>query len=160
CSSASVRIPLLPHAPQNPRLDRRSHRSSRGDLGLGSMPHANHYDVIIIGSGAGGGTLAYALADTEKRILILERGTSLPREKENLDAREVFVKERYHTTEVWYDRAGKSFRPGTNYWVGGNTKLYGAVLLRFRERDFGQLEHHDGISPEWPLKYADFAPYY
>jgi len=124
------------------------------------MIHTNHYDVIIIGSGAGGGTLAFALADSGKRILILERGTWLPREKENWDALEVFVKERYHTTELWHDRNGKPFRPGTNYWVGGNTKLYGAVLLRFREADFGPVQHRDGVSPEWPLSYADFAPYY
>jgi choline dehydrogenase-like flavoprotein len=124
------------------------------------MASSSHYDVSVIGSGAGGGTLAHALADSGKRILILERGTWLPREKENWDAREVFVKQRYHTPEMWRDRDGRVFRPGTNYWVGGNTKLYGAVLLRFREADFGQVHHRDGISPEWPLKYADFAPYY
>jgi choline dehydrogenase-like flavoprotein len=124
------------------------------------MATNNHYDVAIIGTGAGGGTLAYALAPSGKRILILERGDWLPREKENWDPRAVFVKERYHTTEIWYDKNGKPFRPGTNYFVGGNTKVYGAVLLRFRERDFEAVHHHDGISPEWPLKYGDFAPYY
>jgi choline dehydrogenase-like flavoprotein len=124
------------------------------------MSGSNHYDIAIIGTGAGGGTLAYALAPTGKRILILERGGWLPREKENWDAREVFVKERYHTTEMWYDIHGKPFRPGTNYYVGGNTKLYGAVLLRFREQDFGEVRHHDGLSPAWPLSYQDFSPYY
>lgn len=124
------------------------------------MASNRHYDIAIIGTGAGGGTLAYALADTGKRILVLERGGWLPREKENWDARAVFVHERYHTTERWYDRDGKPFRPGTNYYVGGNTKVYGAVLLRFRERDFETIRHHDGISPAWPLSYQDFAPYY
>ena len=119
-----------------------------------------HYDVAIIGSGAGGGTLAYALAPTGKKILILERGGWLPREKENWDPKEVFVRERYHTTELWYDVDGKPFRPGTNYYVGGNTKVYGAVLLRFRERDFQEVRHRDGLSPAWPLSYHDFAPYY
>jgi choline dehydrogenase-like flavoprotein len=79
------------------------------------MSYTSHYDVIIIGSGARGGTLAFALADSGKRILILERGTWLPREKENWDGLEVFVKERYHTTELRHDRNGKPFRPGTNY---------------------------------------------
>lgn len=120
----------------------------------------NHYDIIIIGTGAGGGTLAYSLAPSGKRILVLERGGWLPREKENWDPRAVFVQERYHTTEKWYDKNGKAFRPGTNYYVGGNTKVYGAVLLRFREKDFEEVRHYDGISPAWPLKYADFESYY
>ncbi len=124
------------------------------------MSRDDHYDIAIIGTGAGGGTLAYALASTGKRILILERGGWLPREKENWDAREVFVKERYHTTEMWYDKDGKPFRPGTNYYIGGNTKVYGAILFRLRERDFEEVRHHDGISPTWPLSYKDFAPYY
>ena len=124
------------------------------------MAANNHFDIAIIGTGAGGGTLAYALAPSGKRILLLERGGWLPREKENWDVREVFVKERYHTTEMWYDGRGKPFRPHTNYNVGGNTKVYGAVLFRFRERDFQEVRHHDGISPAWPLSYQDLAPYY
>src|SRR5919109_4014783 len=124
------------------------------------MSTNGHYDIAIIGSGAGGGTLAYSLAPSGKRILILERGPWLLREKENWDARAVFASERYHTTELWYDRNGRPFRPGTNYYVGGNTKVYGAVLLRFRERDFQEVRHYDGISPAWPLSYQDFAPYY
>jgi choline dehydrogenase-like flavoprotein len=124
------------------------------------MATNGHYDIAIIGTGAGGGTLAYALAPTGKRILLLERGGWLPREKENWDAREVFGKERYHTTEMWYDKAGRPFRPGTNYYIGGNTKVYGSILFRFRQRDFDEVRHHDGISPAWPLSYADFAPYY
>ncbi|MCW5850611.1 MAG: GMC family oxidoreductase [Anaerolineae bacterium] len=119
-----------------------------------------HYDVIIIGTGAGGGTLAHSLAPTGKKILILERGGWLPREKENWDPKAVFVQERYHTTEMWYDKQGRAFRPGTNYYVGGNTKVYGAVLLRMRERDFEQVTHYDGVSPEWPVKYSEWEPYY
>jgi len=120
----------------------------------------NHYDVIIIGTGAGGGTLAYRLAPTGKKILVLERGDFLPREKANWSALEVYQKERYHTDEHWYDDRGNEFRPQTGYWVGGNTKVYGAALLRLRERDFEQVIHKGGISPEWPLKYSDFEPYY
>ncbi len=120
----------------------------------------SHYDIIIIGTGAGGGTLAHHLAATGKRILLLERGDFLPREKANWDAREVYQKERYHTHECWYDATGKAFRPQMSYWVGGNTKVYGAALLRLREQDFATVNHIDGISPEWPLKYWDFEPYY
>lgn len=118
------------------------------------------YDIIIIGTGAGGSTLAHKLAPTGKRILILERGGFVPREKENWDTEAVFNQERYHTTEKWLDKNGKEFRPGTNYYVGGNTKFYGAALFRLRERDFEELIHKDGISPEWPLKYKDFERYY
>jgi choline dehydrogenase-like flavoprotein len=119
-----------------------------------------HYDVIIIGTGAGGGTLAHRLAPSGKKILVLERGTFLPREKENWDTVQVFQKDRYHTSEVWYDQDGEPIHPGTGYWVGGNTKVYGGALFRWRERDFEQVVHKGGISPEWPLKYRDFEPYY
>jgi choline dehydrogenase-like flavoprotein len=118
------------------------------------------YDVIIIGSGAGGGTLARHLAPSGKRILILERGSWLPRELENWDAEEVFVKNRYVPTETWYDKNNKAFQPGLHYWVGGATKLYGAALYRLRKEDFGELKHHDGVSPAWPIPYEDMEPYY
>lgn len=120
----------------------------------------NHYDIVIIGSGAGGGTLAYALADTGKKILIIERGDYLPREKANWEPKAVFLEDRYHTKEKWYDKEGKAFTPGMNYYVGGNTKVYGAALLRLREKDFGEVKHYGGISPAWPLGYDVFQPYY
>jgi choline dehydrogenase-like flavoprotein len=120
----------------------------------------SHYDVIIIGTGAGGATLAHSLAATGKRILMIERGNWVPREKENWDTREVFINERYHATEMWYDANKKPFRPHTSYNVGGNTKFYGSILFRFRERDFLRVQHHDGISPEWPIQYQDLAPFY
>ena len=110
-----------------------------------------HYDVIIIGSGAGGGTLAHRLAPSGKRILLLERGGYLPRELENWDSEEVFGRERYVTTERWYDKHGVAFRPHAQYFVGGNTKVYAGVLLRLRERDFEEVEHHGGVSPAWPI---------
>jgi choline dehydrogenase-like flavoprotein len=119
-----------------------------------------HYDIIIIGTGAGGSTLANLLAPTGKKILILERGTFLPKEKANWDSKEVIQKDRYRTNEVWYDKQGKPVRPITHYYVGGNTKFYGSALFRLPERDFEQVVHKDGVSPEWPLKYQDFAPYY
>src|SRR4051812_48277738 len=118
------------------------------------------YDVIIIGSGGGGGTLAYRLAPSGKRILMLERGDYLRREPDNWDSRAVFVRNKYKAHETWYDRHGQAFHPGQHYYVGGQTKFYGAILFRLRERDFGEILHHDGISPAWPLSYEDFAPYY
>jgi choline dehydrogenase-like flavoprotein len=121
---------------------------------------AQTYDVIIIGSGAGGGTLARHLAPSGKSILILERGGWLPRELENWDAEEVFVKNRYVPKETWHDKNGKPFQPGVHYWVGGATKLYGAALYRLRQEDFGELRHHDGISPAWPIPYETMEPYY
>ena len=119
-----------------------------------------HYDIIIIGTGAGGGTILHKLRNSGKKILVLERGTYMPQEKENWDTTEVFLKERYHTTEVWKTNGKEDLHPGTGYWVGGNTKVYGAALLRLREKDFEELQHHGGVSPEWPIKYADFEPYY
>ena len=103
-----------------------------------------HYDVIIIGTGAGGGTLAHKLAPSGKRILLLERGGYLPREPENWDSREIFQKDRYLSDEVWYDKDGEAFKPHQQYFVGGNTKFYGAILFRLRERDFGEVQHYGG----------------
>ena len=119
-----------------------------------------NYDVIIIGSGAGGGTLARSLAPSGKKILVLERGDWLKREKQNWDAEEVFVKNRYVPKETWYDKNGKPFQPGLHYFVGGATKAYGAALYRLRKEDFGALTHYDGISPAWPIDYQDMEPYY
>ncbi len=113
-----------------------------------------HYDVIIIGTGAGGGTLASALAATGKRILLLERGDFVRREKENWSSQAVNLSARYHTKEVWKDKEGADLHPHTNYFVGGNTKFYGAALFRLRKEDFGELRHHGGISPAWPVTYG------
>jgi len=118
------------------------------------------YDVIIIGTGAGGGTLAYALAPSGKRILLLERGDYVPREKGNWSTRVVNLEGHYNTKEVWRDKDGKSLHPHTNYYVGGNTKFYGAALFRLRKEDFGEIRHHGGLSPAWPVSYADLEPYY
>jgi len=118
------------------------------------------YDVIIIGTGAGGGTLAHTLAPSGKKILLLERGDFLPRESENWDPDPVFVQGRYISPDTWYDPDGKPFQPQVHYFVGGATKLYGAALYRLRPQDFGELKHVDGVSPAWPLSYDDFEPWY
>jgi choline dehydrogenase-like flavoprotein len=121
---------------------------------------SDHYDVIVIGSGAGGGTLTYELARTGKRILLLERGGWYPRERDNWDSRVVWGDLKYRNAGQWTDQNGKSFNPKQHYYVGGNTKVYGAVLFRMRARDFGNVHHVDGVSPEWPLAYEDFEPWY
>ena len=119
-----------------------------------------HYDVVIIGSGAGGGTLAHKLAPSGKRVLLLERGDYLPRERDNWDSEAVFLRGKYQTTETWVDADGEEFTPEQNYYVGGNTKFYGAALFRLRPEDFGVITHHGGISPAWPVGYDDFEPWY
>lgn len=118
------------------------------------------YDFVIIGTGAGGGTLAYALKDSGASVLLVERGDYLPREPENWSPQATYVNNRYKTTEKWYDAEGNPFRPGVHYFVGGNTKLYGAALPRFRKEDFEALEHEGGTSPAWPFTYEDLEPYY
>jgi len=120
----------------------------------------DRYDVIIIGTGAGGGTLAHTLAPSGKKILLLERGDFLPRESENWDPDPVFVQGKYISEDTWYDPDGKPFQPQVHYFVGGATKLYGAALYRLRPQDFEELKHVDGVSPAWPLSYDDFEPWY
>jgi choline dehydrogenase-like flavoprotein len=131
--------------------------SPDGWLGLVSVLTA---DVVIIGSGMGGATTALALARRGVDVLVLERGERLPREPENWSPRAVFVERRYKAPETWYDSRARGFAPGVHYVVGGNTKVYGASLPRFREHDFGPVEHLDGTSPAWPFTYADLEPYY
>jgi choline dehydrogenase-like flavoprotein len=120
----------------------------------------NHWDVIIIGTGAGGGTLAYALASTGKRILLLDRGDYIPREKSNWSPDSIYINGEYRTDERWLNPEGKSFQPTLYHRIGGSTKVYGAALLRMRSLDFDRLQHRAGISPGWELNYEDFAPYY
>ena len=121
---------------------------------------AERYDVIIIGTGAGGGTLAHTLAPSGKQILLLDRGNFLPREMENWTPEPVFIDGRYISDETWHDADGTTFQPQVHYFVGGATKLYGAALYRLRPQDFGELHHVDGVSPAWPVSYDDFEPYY
>jgi choline dehydrogenase-like flavoprotein len=118
------------------------------------------YDLIIVGTGAGGGTLARHLASSGKRILLLERGDWLPREVQNWLSQDVFVDNRYISADTWYDAEGKPFQPQIHYFVGGATKFYGAALYRLREEDFRELRHHGGISPAWPISYDELEPYY
>jgi choline dehydrogenase-like flavoprotein len=120
----------------------------------------DHADIIIIGSGAGGGTMAQALASTGARVLVIERGEAVPQEPANWDPTEVWKHLRYRTTERWLDGDGERFQPYTHYNVGGNTKFWGSVLYRLRREDFQTLEHVDGVSPAWPIDYDTLAPYY
>jgi choline dehydrogenase-like flavoprotein len=125
------------------------------------MSTSDHYDVVIIGTGAGGGTLVHSLATTGRRILVLDRGDWLPRERDNWDTSAVFVEGKYLPDERWLDAEdGHEFVPEQSYHVGGNTKFYGAALFRLRPEDFGEIAHHGGISPAWPVSYTDFEPWY
>jgi choline dehydrogenase-like flavoprotein len=118
------------------------------------------FDIVIIGSGAGGGTMARALADTSARILVLERGDFVPQEPENWSPEAVWRTLRYQTNERWVDERGREFRPYTHYNVGGNTKFWGSVLYRLRREDFQAVRHLEGLSPAWPIDYDTLAPYY
>jgi choline dehydrogenase-like flavoprotein len=120
----------------------------------------DRYDIVIIGSGAGGGTIAYALADSPARILLVERGDFVPQEAENWDPEAVWKHLRYRVRERWVDRRGREFRPYTHYCVGGNTKFWGCVLYRLRRQDFEAVAHVDGVSPAWPIDYDVLEPYY
>jgi choline dehydrogenase-like flavoprotein len=118
-------------------------------------------DIVIIGSGMGGATLANAIRDSGARVLVVERGDFLPRVPANWSPVEVFQRHRYKNAEQWYDGAtGQPFSPGVHYYVGGNTKVYGACLPRFRVQDFEEIKHHDGFSRSWPLSYEDMEPFY
>ena len=121
---------------------------------------SSHYDLIVVGSGPGGASLVHRLGATGKRILLLERGDYLPRSRANWDSQTVFVDGAYQAKETWYGADGREFHPGLHYYVGGNSKVYGAALLRLRLRDFEEIRHKDGISPAWPLNYDAFEPYY
>lgn len=137
------------------------HASPLPDPAQLAVADGAHFDVVIIGSGAGGGTLARQLATAGRlRVLVLERGDWLPQEPQNWDPEEVMQKGRYLSKDLWLDGTGKAFQPGSHYFVGGATKMYGAAHFRLRERDFEQLAHRDGVSPAWPLRYADFEPWY
>ena len=124
------------------------------------MNAPGEFDAIVIGTGAGGGTLALHLAQAGKNILILERGPFMPQEKLNWDTPAVFLDNRYHTKETWRDKDGKPLHPQQAYFVGGQTKVYGAALFRMRAEDFGVIQHKGGISPAWPITYADLEPFY
>ena len=126
----------------------------------GGTTREEHYDVVIIGSGAGGGTMAHALVDSGVSVLLLERGDWLPMEPENADPIAVWQDLRYRADDPWVNRRDEQFRPFMHYVVGGNTKMWGAALLRLRESDFGAVEHADGTSPAWPIDYATLAPWY
>ncbi|CAN5426757.1 GMC family oxidoreductase [soil metagenome] len=119
-----------------------------------------HFDVIVIGTGAGGGTIAHALAGSGARILVLERGDFIPQEDENWNPEAVWKHLRYQSKESWLDDRGREFRPYTHYCVGGNTKFWGSVLYRLRREDFQEMQHLDGVSPAWPIDYETLAPYY
>lgn len=121
---------------------------------------STQYDIIIIGTGSGGSTIAQRLASSGKKILVLERGGFIPKEKENWDPHEVVTLGRYRPKEDWFDKDMKPFKPFIHYNVGGNSKMYGAAMFRFRKSDFEEVQHYGGLSPAWPIDYETYASYY
>ncbi len=117
------------------------------------------FDVVIVGSGVGGSAVALQLAGSGARVAVLERGPHLPREAQLWDPEAVFAERRYAPQETWY-ADGRAFTPGNFYFVGGNSKFFGTAMFRFRERDFEAVEHEEGVSPAWPIRYADLEPWY
>ncbi|AGB44365.1 choline dehydrogenase-like flavoprotein [Mesorhizobium australicum WSM2073] len=117
-------------------------------------------DIVIIGSGIGGATIASGLAGSGASILILERGEPLPATPHARDTRSIFVDGHYRPKEMWREAGGASFNPGNYYYVGGNSKFFGAVLIRYRKEDFSAMEHFGGVSPPWPFSYDEFEPWY
>jgi choline dehydrogenase-like flavoprotein len=121
---------------------------------------SDRYDIVIIGAGVGGGAMANRLARTGARVLMIERGNYLPREADNWSVKAVFHDRKYTTKETWLDASGREFNPSTFYYVGGNSKFFGAATVRFRREDFAALDHEAGVSPAWPVSYEEFEPYY
>jgi choline dehydrogenase-like flavoprotein len=117
-------------------------------------------DILIIGSGMGGATLAAGLAPSGARIVILERGEQLRDTPETRDPRAIFQRGFYRPKETWTDASGEPFNPGNYYYVGGNSKFYGAVLLRYRAQDFRPISHAGGTTPGWPFDYDELEPWY
>ncbi|WP_127145561.1 GMC oxidoreductase [Pelagibacterium montanilacus] len=121
---------------------------------------ASSPDIVIIGSGIGGATLASGIAPGGASILILEAGGHLSASPANRDQVAIFQRRHFHSSELWYDSTGKGFSPGNYYYVGGNSKFYGAVLARYRAEDFGEIVHREGVSPAWPFPYETLEPWY
>ncbi len=112
------------------------------------------YDFIVVGTGAGGSTIAYKLGLSGKKVLVLERGDFLPKETDNWNPEAVFTDGKYRTSEKWLDKEEKEFAPFTHYCVEGNTKMYGAALLRMRESDFEEVKDCGGVSPRCLINFV------
>ncbi len=117
-------------------------------------------DILIIGSGMGGASFAAGVAGRGLSVAILERGERLADIPENRDPRAIFQRGHFRPKEMWYDQDGRAFNPGNYANVGGNTKFYGAVLIRYRAEDFAEMQHEEGISPAWPYPYETLEPWY
>lgn len=153
-------LPATPPFPEAPVVERPDGVAPEAVVSLPQVDEIDT-DILVVGSGMGGGTLAWALKDSGARVLVVERGGFLPREPENSDPEEMYLKGRYKTAGYWYDgKTGEPFTPGVYYWVGGNTKFWGACLPRFRRSDFTEVAHQEGISRPWPFDYNDLEPFY
>jgi choline dehydrogenase-like flavoprotein len=112
-----------------------------------------HYDVIIIGSGFGGSTAAFALSKAGLKTVLLEKGGWAKRDDFDWDPREILIKKRYRSdSPVYIDQnSGNSHQKVMlNEVVGGNSIFFGGTAIRFREKDF----------ETWPVTYGEFEKYY
>lgn len=116
------------------------------------------YDFIIIGSGAGGAAAAYKLVSSGRRVLLIEKGRTLPKDDSTLDVDKVMRRALFNSDEEWLDRDNRLFRPGEFPNIGGKTKWYGAALLRFSLEEFAPDEGFKCLP--WPVSYDDMAPFY
>ena len=99
-----------------------------------------HYDVIIIGTGAGGGTLAHKLAPSGKRSCSSSAATTCRARRTTGTPQPSTSKASTRPRKCGATQDGKALHPHTNYYVGGNTKFYGAALFRLRREDFGEIQ--------------------
>jgi choline dehydrogenase-like flavoprotein len=116
------------------------------------------YDVIIVGSGAGGAAAGYKLAKAGRSVLMLEKGKHLPRDGSTLDTRQVFKEGKFKNREPWSNGHGGALMPDEHYNVGGKTKWYGAALLRFSAHEFEADPEHMCLA--WPFGLGEIEPYY
>ena len=117
-------------------------------------------DVVIIGSGMGGASFAAGLASTGVRIVIVERGQQLADSPDTRDDAAIFRRGVFRPKEIWLDGKSQGFNPGNYYYVGGNTKFYGAVLIRYRAQDFAPIQYAEGATPGWPFAYEELEAWY
>jgi choline dehydrogenase-like flavoprotein len=122
------------------------------------MTLRDRFDVIVVGSGAGGSAATYRLAMAGPQVLLVEKGDALPKDGRTLDVQNVVHDGAFKSAELWQDVRGRAFAPEEHFNLGGKTKWYGAALARFAPAEFEADAERQYLG--WPLGYAELAPYY